>query len=112
MKRKLPLILGLGIVILIAVAAFNRVETVEYFAPEVIEKEVHVETHTLEMQQEAAWKDREDDARIAAQAAYDEVMRIQRTESDLEVVRSVQTELDELEVQLMASSSFPQTPTQ
>lgn len=104
-------VLGVGV---LAVFVMNNMNVQEYTKPTVVTEftEVVEEIDKLEIKKEQQWEDRKEEAERKAQTAYDAVMEKERIESDLDVVRTAQTELDELEVQLMASSSLVAAPTQ
>ena len=87
-------------------------QDVQYTAPLTIEKEVIKKVDVIESRKEDAWNERKASAKEKAQTAYEDVMLNERLESDLSVIREVQTELDEEEIQLMASSSLPEALTQ
>lgn len=97
----------IGLIALGGAVLSNKNKIDPYIAPETIEKEVIIEVDMLEAEKARAWKLQETQAKVKAQKAYEEVMRLERVESDLTVVREAQTQLDEAEIELMASSSFP-----
>lgn len=97
-----------------AAFVFNTTNVEEYVKPEIIKEvmEIEKEVDVLELNKQKQWEERKADAELKAQAAYDAVMEKEQIESDLEVVRNYQTDLDELEIQLMASSSLVKAPVQ